>query len=375
MRFVHISDLHIGKKLYGYDLTEDQRHVFDEIIDIIKKEKGCKVLISGDIYDRADPSAKAVGEFDRFLEKLSDTGSETFLIYGNHDSPERASFGSGSFKKSGIHISPVFDGDVERIPLEDEFGEIDVYMLPYLKKSDAVEALEKLSETVDVSHRNVILSHQFVTGSRLGGSEEINVGTADNIDVSLYEAFDYAALGHLHVPQDVGTGKEGEAKKLIGRYSGSPLAYSFQEAASGDKSVTVADLKKKGEMDIRLEEIEPLHRMATLKGSFEELIGNKKIIDEHKDDYLRVILTDESEIMDAMSKLELVYPYCMTMEYEFISKREGTTSIEEVEEFRSPGDLFGSLYEEQHGKPLDKEQKEVMDKLIRELWEEDNEAD
>lgn len=370
MRFIHISDLHIGKRLYGFDLEEDQRHIFDEIIRVIKEEKPDGVLIAGDIYDRADPSAASVRLFDDFLNMLSETGAESFIIYGNHDSPQRAAFGSKTFARSGIHIARVFDGEVEHVDLEDEHGKIRVYMLPFLRAQEAREVLAELSSEVDTGIRNVLISHQFMAGSSLGDSEEMNVGNTDSIDAGLVEEFDYVALGHLHVPQDVSVKTDSSAEKLVGRYSGSPICYSFSEAESGEKTVTVVELGEKDEVTIRLPEITPLHEMTTIKGGFDEIINDKELIEEHKDDYLRVILTDESEIIDAMSKLQIVFPYIMTMEYEYIRASQGSAVIEEVAEDLPPEEMFNKLYEEQHdgGSPSEK-QKKMIEGLVKDIWE------
>ena len=241
MKLLHISDLHIGKRLYGYDLEDDQRHILKEIIDIIKAEKPDAVLIAGDIYDRADPSASAVRIFDDFLSMLAETGAESFIIYGNHDSGQRVAYGSRLFGRTGIHFSPVYGGEVQHFRLDDEYGPVNIYMLPYIRSVDAEEALKSIK--TDEADRNVIVSHQFVTSAVLGDSEEMNVGTLDNIDGSCYSAFDYAALGHIHMPQTVSPGK-GSGSTLI-RYSGSPLAYSFSESDQINKSVTIVRMKEK----------------------------------------------------------------------------------------------------------------------------------
>ena len=221
LKLLHISDLHIGKRLYGFDLEDDQRHILSEIIKIITAEEPDAVLIAGDIYDRADPSATAVRIFDDFLSMLAGTGSRIFIIYGNHDSASRIAYGSRILDNSGIHISPVYDGKVEPVRLEDEYGPVDIYMLPYIRSAEAEEALQQIK--TDDAARNVIISHQFVTSAVIGDSEEMNIGTLDNIDGSLYSAFDYAALGHIHMPQTI------KSDNNI-RYSGSPLAYSFSDS-------------------------------------------------------------------------------------------------------------------------------------------------
>ncbi len=375
MKLIHISDLHIGKRLYGYDLEDDQRYILKEIIDLISDEKPDAVLIAGDIYDRADPSAGSVRIFDDFLSMLADTGVESFVIYGNHDSGQRIAYGSRLFGKSGIHFSPVYDGEAQHETLEDEYGKVNIYMLPYLRSVDAADALGSID--VDKSERNVIVSHQFVTSAVLSDSEEMNVGTLDNIDGSCYSAFDYAALGHIHMPQTVRS-KSISDKSMI-RYSGSPLAYSFSESDSVDKSVTVVQMKEKGKTSIQTIALEPLHKMRTIKGSFDELINDAGLIESCKNDYLKVILTDDTGIMDAMSRLQKVFDNVMTLEYEYMREQTDETLIDEVHAEGTPGELFDALYQEQYGgNEMNDYQKDVVEKLIRGIWEgqeAENEAD
>lgn len=368
MKLLHISDLHIGKRLYGFDLEEDQRYILNEIIDVIKDEKPDAVLIAGDIYDRADPSASAVRIFDDFLSMLAETQAEVFMIYGNHDSGSRIAYGRSLFGGAGIHVSPVYDGSIEPVRLEDEFGPVDIYMLPYLRSADAAEALADIS--TDDSVRNVIVSHQFVTSAIVGESEEMNVGTLDNIDGSLYSAFDYAALGHIHMPQSI------KADKGVIRYSGSPLAYSFSESDCVPKSVTVAELAEKGSAYVQTIELSPLHKMCTIKGRFDEIISDRGLIEKRGKDYLRIILTDTNAVMDAMSRLQTVFDNVMTLEYEYMRQQSDDVAIEETHAEGTPDELFTSLYEEQHnGAEMSDYQKNVITEVIREIWEDGNETD
>ena len=368
MKLLHISDLHIGKRLYGYDLEDDQRFVLKEVAGIIEAEKPDAVLIAGDIYDRADPSAAAVRIFDDFLSMLVEMHTEVFIIYGNHDSGSRIAYGHDVFSAAGIHVSPVYDGNIEPVRLEDEYGPVDIYMLPYLRSADAAEALEKISP--DSSARNVIVSHQFVTSAILGDSEEMNVGALDNIDGSLYGAFDYAALGHIHMPQTIKT-DEG-----IVRYSGSLLAYSFSESDRIHKSATMIELGEKGSVDVSTVDLPPLHRMRTIKGLFGDIIKDMGLAEEYKNDYLRIILTDTSGVMEAMSRLQAVFDNVMTLEYEYMRQQSDDTEIEETHAEGSPDELFDALYEQQHdGTEMNDYQKEVTADVIREIWEDGNETD
>ena len=373
MRFLHTSDLHIGKKPHGFDLEEDLRHAFAEIAQLAVREQADAVVISGDIYDRADPSASAVRQFDEFLNRILDTGCEAFLIYGNHDSPQRISFGSKAFERSGIHVAKVYDGSIEPVTLEDDFGKARFWMLPYLRAAEAEDALRDLRDRIDGSERNVLLSHQFVTGARIGDSEEMNVGALDNISAELMNGFDYAALGHIHVPQDV-KGKGAGTAKI--RYSGSPVAYSFSEAESGDKTVTLVDLKEKGVVETKEIALAPLHRMTTVRRRFDEILEDTAFAEEHADDYVRAILLDEHEIADAMSRLRSLFPNIMHMEYDFMRSRTYDGEIESRIEGKSQEELFAELYETQHGgTKMSEVQEQILRDLIREIWEGGHETD
>ncbi|MBR2547462.1 MAG: exonuclease SbcCD subunit D [Eubacterium sp.] len=365
MKLIHISDLHIGKRLYGYDLEDDQRHILSEIIELIKSEKPDAVLIAGDIYDRADPSATAVRIFDDFLSMLADTGVESFIIYGNHDSGQRIAYGSRLFGRSGIHFSPVYDGEVARHSLEDEYGRVNIYMLPYLRSADAAEAIRSIK--ADRSERNIIVSHQFVTSAVLGESEEMNVGTLDNIDGACYDAFDYAALGHIHMPQTI---SPAPGSGTVIRYSGSPLAYSFSESDTIQKSVTVIDLKEKGFISVDTISLMPLHELRTIKGSFDDLINDKGLIESCKNDYIKIILTDDTGIMDAMARLQKAYGCVMMLEYEYMREQSEDVSVDEIRAEGTPEEMFVALYGDQHGgKEMNEYQKNVVDKLIKQIWE------
>ncbi len=365
MKLIHISDLHIGKRLYGYDMEDDQRYILKQITEIIDDEKPDAVLIAGDIYDRADPSAQAVQIFDDFLSMLADTGVRSFIIYGNHDSGQRVAYGSRLFGRAGIHFSPVYTDEPEHMDLEDEYGKVRIYMLPYLRSVNAEEELKKISTDKDM--RNVIVSHQFVTSAVLGESEDMNVGTLDNIDGSCYSAFDYAALGHIHMPQTI---KQKPGSGTVLRYSGSPLAYSFSESDAVQKSVTVVDLGRKGSVHVDTVDLKPLHQLKTIKGLFDDLINDAGLAESCRNDYLKVILTDDAPVLEAMNRLQKVFDKVMTLEYEFMREQSEEVPVDEISAERSPEELFSALYEEQHGGACMSDlQKGVMSRLINDIWE------
>ena len=371
MKFIHMSDLHLDKRFKEYSLIEDQEYILKKILNVIDEQKPDGIIIAGDVYDKPIPPAEAVELFDDFLVRLSKRDLKVFIVSGNHDSAERIAFGGRLMDKSGIYISPVYDGKVEPITLTDEFGEVCVYMLPFIKPSsvrrfypdaeidsytDAVKIAVKEMH-IDEKRRNVLISHQFVTGAARSDSEEISVGGTDNVDVTAFEGFDYVALGHIHRAQ--------KCVKDTVRYSGTPLKYSFSEA-NGVKSVTVLELKAKGEILLDLIPLTPLHDVVEIKGSFEELTGKGT----HSEDYMHVTLTDEEEIPDALTKLRVYYKNVMTLDYDN-SRTRATGDIDGIEnvDSKSPLQLFAEFYEAQNGRELNEEQQEFMLDLINQLWE------
>ncbi len=377
MKFIHISDLHLGKKLHEYSLIEDQRYILNQIIGIIDSEKPDGVLIAGDVYDKSMPAVEAVSLFDDFLVKLSKRETDVFIISGNHDSAERVSFGARLMDSSGIHISPVYDGEIKPYKMRDEHGILNIYLLPFVKPAhvsrftdeeiksytDAIRvAVEKMS--VNTEERNVLVAHLFVTNSIRCESEEIPIGTLDNVDASVFEPFDYVALGHLHTPQNCGSEKI--------RYCGTPIKYSLSEMKS-DKSVTVVELSEKGNLKVHTIPLTPLHELVELKGSYSEIMDNSFYSGKTwQDDYTHIILTDENEIFEAMRRLSSVYHRVITLDYDNTRTRSNKSirSVEDIEK-KSPLELFSELYKKQNNQDMSAEQLEYMKKLIEELREEE----
>ncbi len=367
MKFLHISDLHIGKRLNEYSLIEDQRYILDKIIEITEEEKPDGVLIAGDVYDKSVPSAEAVGLLDEFLSKLSRTKSKVFIISGNHDSAERIAYGGTAFKECGIYISPVFEGWVEKVELCDEWGRVNIYLLPFIKPAhirqftdrddilsytDAVEAvIEKMN--VNENERNVILSHQFVTGAERRDSEEVNVGGLDNVDGFVFSPFDYVALGHIHKCQAVG-------KENI-RYSGTPLKYSASEAMD-KKCALMVDLRAKGDLEIREIPLVPMRDYVKLEGKIEDLMKG-----ENKTDYVHVTLTDEETVVDAYGKIRSRYPNMTELVFkrnERMIQGEGRVDME-----KSPLEQFGEFYKFVNGQDMKEEQIEIVDEIMKSIKE------
>ena len=371
MKLIHLSDLHLGKRLNEFSLGEDQEYILNQILQIVEAEQPDAVVIAGDVYDKAIPSVEAVSLFDEFLVRLAGLHTHIFVISGNHDSPERIAFGSRLLEETGIHLSPVYGGSVEPVTLEDAFGPVDFYLLPFVKPihvrrffpEDPTDTYTQALSTavghmnLDEHRRNVLVTHQFVTGASRSDSEEISVGGADNVDSAVFDAFDYVALGHIHSPQHCGSEKI--------RYCGTPLKYSFSEAKD-TKSVTVAELKEKGNLVIRTVPLKPLRELVELRGTFEELT-NRHFYENTTwtRDYVHLTLTDEEDIPDAVGKLRLVYRNLMKLDYDNARTRSNAEITgAQAQDTRSPLELFASFYELQNNRPMTAEQLVFLEELI-----------
>lgn len=374
MKFIHLSDLHLGKNVNGFSMTEDQKYILIKILNVIDEEEPDGVLIAGDVYDKSIPSVEAVKLFDDFLSRLAKRGLQVFIISGNHDSPERLSFAADLIGQSGIHISQVYNGKVRAIPLTDEYGQVNVYMLPFIKPVHVrnifpEENIESYTDgirtaishmDIDEKQRNIILTHQFVTGAQCAGSEEILVGGSDNVSAAVFDRFDYVALGHIHKAQQVG-------EERI-RYCGTPLKYSFSEAKH-HKSVSIVELKEKGNLEVRAVNLVPRHDMRELVGTYEELTNRKNYEGTAVEDYLRITLTDEEDILDAMAKLRIIYPNLMLLRYDNMRTRENsmTTQVQDTEN-KTPLELLQEFYELQNNQPMGEEQTAFCTELIEKIW-------
>ena len=377
MKLIHLSDLHLGKRVNEFSMLEDQQYILTEILQIIDREKPDGVMIAGDVYDKSVPSAEAVALLDDFLVRLAKRDLQVFLISGNHDSPERMAFGGRLMAQSGVHLAPVYDGKVSPITLTDEYGPVNLYLLPFLKPAHVrrcfpereiltyTDALAAAIEAmgVDPAQRNVLVTHQFVTGAARCDSEEISVGGTDNVDVSVFEPFDYVALGHIHGPQQVG-------RETV-RYCGTPLKYSFSEAKH-QKSVTVVELGEKGAVSVRTVPLTPMRDLAELRGTYEELTF-RGFYDgtSYPRDYVHITLTDEEDIPDAVSKLRIIYPNLMKLDYDNKRTRAGIVLEGAEDQLRSPLELLEEFYEKQNGQPMGEEQRSFAKNLMERIWEED----
>lgn len=374
MKLFHLSDLHIGRRIGEISLYEDQKYIIDQILAYAETELPDGVLIAGDVYDKSIPSVDAVDLLDYFITELISRRLPVFMVSGNHDSPQRLNFGSRILDKSGIHIAGVFDGKPVKKTLADDFGEVDIYMLPYLKPalvrphfSNEIVTYEDALRTVidsigiDINRRNILVAHQFVTSGssqpELSDSESISVGGLDNIDSSVFDRFDYVALGHIHKPQFINNEKI--------RYSGSPLKYSFSESLH-DKSITVIELGKKHDLQIRTLPLVPLRDMRKIKGPVAELVRVGLEDPAGQNDFIHATVTDESEIYDALGRLRRVYPNILRIEFEnerTVQTGSRTSASGSIEQ-KSPMELFEEFFGIQNDAELTDKQKRVMESVF-----------
>ncbi len=375
MKLIHLSDLHIGKRVNEISMIEEQEYILSQILNIIDQEHPDAVLICGDVYDKSVPSAEAVSLFDDFLCHLSLRKLQVLIISGNHDSAERLAFGGRLMSGTGIHLSPVYHGEISPITLTDEHGPVHFWLLPFVKPvhvrrffpeaeiesytdalKTAVDSMER-----DLSARNVLLTHQFVTGASTCESEEISVGGSDNVDASVFADFDYVALGHIHGPQNVGSPHI--------RYCGTPLKYSFSEVHH-HKSVTVVELGVKGELTIRTLPLLPRHDLREIRGSYDQVASKCFYENTPTEDYLHIILTDEEDVPEAMGRLRTIYPNLMKLSYDNARTRSNAQISGAVDiQKKSPLQLFAELYELQNNQPMTPVQQQYLQGMIESIWE------
>ncbi|MCI8899375.1 MAG: exonuclease SbcCD subunit D [Lachnospiraceae bacterium] len=379
MKLLHISDLHIGKRVNAFSMIEDQKYILRQILAIADSQQADGVMIAGDIYDKPVPSAEAVQLFDWFLTELADRGKQVYAVSGNHDSAERIAFGAQLMSGRGVYVSPVYQGETAMLTVHDAYGELCIYLLPFIKPAVVRHAMEDapgmegkaLPESyqdavalavermeVDRSRRNILIAHQFVTGAGRCDSEDVSVGGVDNVDADLFDAFDYVALGHIHSPQHM--------KRETVRYCGTPLKYSFSEAEQ-EKSVTVVELGEKGRIEITAVPLVPLHDLRRIRGTYLEVTARDFYRDMDTEDYVQITLTDEEDIPDGMEKLRIIYPNLMRLEYDNSRTRQNRL-IERTEEIeqKSELELFAEFYELQNNQPMSDEQAAFVARLIEE---------
>lgn len=378
MKLMHLSDLHLGKRLNEFSLLEDQCFILQQLVELVRSEQPDCVLLAGDIYDKPVPPAEAVTLFDDFLNKLAQL-TTVCVTSGNHDSAERLAFGAQLMREGGVHFCGLYTGEPQCVTLQDAYGSVHIYLLPFLKpayvrhcltpeESEQVttyhEALRCAVERlhINAAERNVLVAHQFVTGAQTAGSEAVNVGGVDNIGAEVFAAFDYTALGHIHKAQNVGSERV--------RYSGTPLKYSFAEWQQ-EKSVTLVELGEKGRVSVKALPLAPLRDLRKLRGSYEELMSKDFYDELPKDsdgllrDFYHLTLTDEEDVPDAVQKLRSVYKNLLQLEYD--NKRTRTdNAIEGAERVveKSPLELMEEFYQLQNNQALSEKQRAYLQGLL-----------
>lgn len=378
MKLMHLSDLHLGKRLNEFSLLEDQSFILQQLVELVRSEQPDCVLLAGDIYDKPVPPAEAVTLFDDFLNKLAQL-TTVCVTSGNHDSAERLAFGAQLMREGGVHFCGLYTGEPQCVTLQDAYGSVHIYLLPFLKPAHVRHCLtpeeaeqvttyhEALRCAVERLHinaaeRNVLVAHQFVTGAQTAGSEAVNVGGVDNIGADVFADFDYTALGHIHKAQNVGSERV--------RYSGTPLKYSFAEWQQ-EKSVTLVELGEKGRVSVTALPLAPLRDLRKLRGSYEELMSKDFYDELPKDsdgllrDFYHLTLTDEEDVPDAVQKLRSVYKNLLQLEYD--NKRTRTdNAIEGAERVveKSPLELMEEFYQLQNNQALSEKQRAYLQGLL-----------
>ena len=385
MKILHLADLHLGKILQEQSLIEDQEYMLKEIIEIIKNENIETVLISGDVYDRSVPPAEAVNLLDNFLKILiKELKIKVFIISGNHDSKDRLGFGSKIFEDEGLYIESKYSGNLRKVELEDNYGKINIYMLPFVKPIEVKDffeddlennyntAIHKIieKEKINKDERNIIMVHQFVTAGTIEPerteSEILSLGGIENVDVSNFDEFDYVAIGHVHRPQQIG--------RKEARYAGTMLKYSFSEI-NHNKSVPIIDFKEKGNVEINLKELVPIRDMREIKGPIEELLKKENYELGNVNDYIKAVITNEETVYDAIGQIRRVYPNTLKLEIRnsktINGGQEQDLNLQKVKR-KSELELFEDFYKSQNNVDLDEKQKEIIKDIISEVKDETN---
>ena len=379
MKFLHLGDLHLGKRVYGYSMLDDQRFALEQVVRMAAQHQADAVVIAGDIYDKTVPSGEAVSLFDWFFTQLCERNITVLAVSGNHDSGERLDFGKTLLSQQGMHLIGTFDGTVASVTLTDrEQCRVQFHLLPWLRPMEWRETMQLEQGTQQCvmeaalartqwehGTRHVLVAHTFVT---VGGampeqsdSEIVPVGGVDAVDAALFDAYDYVALGHIHRPQRLGRDSV--------RYCGSLLKYSFSEAGQ-EKSITVVELKEKGSVDLRTIPLKPLHDLRKIRGTYLEVTAKSFYENRDCEDYLQVTLTDEEDVPDGMAKLRTIYPNLMRLEYDNKRTRSNAEvrAAERVEE-KSELELFQEFYELQNNQSMTEVQEQFVEELLRGMKE------
>lgn len=374
MKWIHLSDLHLGKRLGELSLREDQQYILSRILDIAEREKPDGVIIAGDVYDKPVPSAEAVEAFDGFVVSLAERTKGVYVISGNHDSSSRLAFGNRLMQSGRVWFSSVFNGRLEKIETADEYGPLNLWMLPFIKpvhvrafyedvdREDYTAAVRRVIEEsgVNPEERNILIAHQYVTGAERSDSEDRVIGGLENVDASAFAEFDYVALGHLHKAQTAGDERI--------RYCGAPLKYSFAEAGDA-RLVLLGELKEKGDLRVETVPLKPLREMAVLEGTFDELMSPAEEIPGDRNDFVKANLRDEEYIPDAIRQLRKVYPNILELTYPRIAGASGQAA--EAAEEDTPMEYVEAFYRMMRGRGMNEGQEKLVEQFIGEIWEEE----
>ena len=370
MRFLHISDLHLGKRVYEYSMLEEQKNALWQVLSIVDEKNVEGLFIAGDIYDKSIPTIEAIELFDSFLVELSNRNIDVYIISGNHDSPERVGFGADFFKSKRIYISKAYDGNIQYVDKEDLYGKIRIHLIPFLKPAnvrrfhqemeiaDYNSAIRTVVEDIKLCEdgRNVVLVHQFITGAVRSQSEESFLGGMDNIEYDLFDEFDYVALGHIHKSQAMG-------RQQV-RYSGALVKYALDEI-NQVKSMTLVEIKCKGEVEIETIPIKPIHDMRRIEGTYMELTDRNNYVNTKVDDYLHVVLKDEEDVPDALRKLRVIYPNILKLEYDNTRTRLKNSVIEgKGVRRKEPMEYIEELFRKQNNEDMTSEQATVLKNIM-----------
>lgn len=386
MKIIHTADWHIGKFLKEYSMIDDQKYFFDQLINYIKLNNVDLLIIAGDVYDKFNPSSESIDLLnhliDQFINKLK---IKVIVIAGNHDNRKQLGFGKKIFEKNYLYIETEISENIKKIELEDNYGKLNFYLIPYFRIYDikskfktqeiitydqAINIIfDKIKESIDITKRNILVSHGFYSYFKndkyiqpLTSDSELSIGGCEVIKANNLEIFDYVALGHLHCNQKVGLDHI--------RYSGSNLNYSIDEIKQ-QKSITIVDLKEKGNLDIKLEHFLPYRKIIKLTGNFEEILEMDKITPEIKTNYIYVILTDNYKILNAMSRLRQYYPYILGLEYEIDSFNQKNSELKiNTIKTKSIDNIFKDFYEEVSKKHLTADQMLIINKVIKNIEDE-----
>ena len=374
MKIAHISDLHLGKSLYNYSLIEDQDYILDQITGILVEKKVEVLIIAGDVYDKNVAPEAGLKVLRKFLNRLVEAEIKVLIISGNHDSAERLTFGAEFMTEKGIYFSRVYDGTIEPVTFEDDFGPVNFYLLPFVKPStvqhyyedktistyeDAVRcAVEHMN--VNYSERNVAIAHQNIMNAERCESEEIIIGFQDAVSDEVFKDFDYTALGHIHKQQKIG--------KHNVMFSGTPLKYSTSEFTH-KKVMPLITLGEKGKVDIELIPLEPKRDLRQITGTLDEIMKASKEDPNNHEDFIDVILTNENEVMDAMATLRTVYPNVLKITYDNKASRaaENIERLGAVDK-KNPLEIFEAFYKSRIGEDMDDQKKEYIHSLIEKIW-------